>query len=82
MTYVRLTWQPANTTTPETMTADIPPARITELRELITDPNVDLGETVLWIPVRLDHEPPDAPFTKLLFRLARITAIDTPGDAG
>ncbi|MWA08813.1 DUF1653 domain-containing protein [Streptomyces sp. BA2] len=57
------------------MAADLPAARIRELQDLLADPTADFGEAAMWIPVRLDTEPRNAPFAKRLFRLARITAV-------
>jgi hypothetical protein len=74
MTLVRLTWQPDDSVA-ETMTADLPAARVGELQALLADPDTDFGEAAMWIPVRLDTEPPGAPFMKRLFRLSRITAV-------
>lgn len=74
MTLVRLTWQPDDSDA-ETMTADLPAARVSELQVLLADPATNFGEAAMWIPVRLDTEPRAAAFTKRLFRLARITAV-------
>lgn len=68
----RLTWTPDNGT-PETLTVDMPEPRITEFRKLIGTPEWAASETVASIPYR--HRD-DQPFTKGLFRLARITALD------
>lgn len=75
MTTLRLTWQPGDSNTPETMTAAMSPARAAELQQLLAD-GTDFGETAMWIDVRLDSEPPHAPFMPRLFRLARITEIE------
>ncbi len=72
MTVARLTWRPGDTTTPETLTVDLPAARIRELQDLIGTPDWVQSETAMWIPC---DSGPGQPVVKRLFRLARITAI-------
>lgn len=67
----RLTWQPANTHDPETLTVDMPADRISELQTLLAA-GVDFGEAAIWIPTRNA----DGTYTHRLFRLARIAAIE------
>lgn len=69
----RLTWQPDNTHLPETVTVDMPANHVSELHGLLAA-GAHFGDTVMWIPVRDD----DGTYTRRLFRLARITAIEEP----
>ncbi|MGP3752181.1 hypothetical protein [Streptomyces sp. IBSNAI001] len=68
-----LTWQPDDTDQPETVTVDMPWARLVELRQLLAA-GADFGDTVMWISTRND----DGTYTPRLFRLARITATEEP----
>ncbi|MFF7329709.1 hypothetical protein [Streptomyces sp. NPDC008150] len=69
---VTLTFAPVDGPT-ETVTADIPPARYAEMRDLIGTPDWTNSEAVAWIWCRTK---PSKPMRERLFRLARITAIE------
>lgn len=71
MATARLTWQPDDTRQPETLTVDMPPARVSELHGLLSA-GADFGDAVMWIPVRDDA----GTYTPRLFRLARITSVE------
>lgn len=68
---VRLTWQPDDIPTPETLTADIPGRRVREMRELLGTDEWKQSEAVMWIPCRVN----DGPMKEMLFRLARILDV-------
>lgn len=67
-----LTWQPADTPSPETLTVDIPEPWFTEFRPLIGTDAWASSEAVAWINTRVG----DQPWTPHLYRLARITALE------
>lgn len=69
----RLTWLPADTTTPETLTVDLPPERIAEMRELIGTEAWTTSDAVMLI---LCQGRPEPTWGKRLFRLARITDVE------
>lgn len=66
-----LTWQPADTDQPESVTVDMPAHWLAELQRLI-DARHTFRDAVAWIPVR----DADWAYTPRLFRLARITATE------
>lgn len=71
--YARLTWQPADTAGPETLTVDLPAHRIAEMRQLIGTSEWVRSEAIVWILCRTR---PDAPMGRRSFRLARITDVE------
>lgn len=70
----RLTWQPDDTPGPETLTVDIPEDLLAQMRELIGTARWTSSEAVMWINTKTG----DQPWTKRLYRLARITALEPP----
>jgi hypothetical protein len=71
---VRLTWTPDNGQ-PETLTADIPEGLLAQMRDLIGTPEWAGSEAVMWFNTKVC----DQSWTKRLYRLARITALE-PAD--
>lgn len=69
----RLTWQPSDTDSPETLTADIPDDLVHQMRELMGTTQWATSEAVAWLSCRSRD---DQPFKRRLFRLARITALE------
>lgn len=67
-----MTWTP-DSGTPETLTVDLPTANLAEMRALIGTPEWVRSEAVAWINYRTG----DGPFVRGLFRLGRITALET-----
>ena len=67
----RLTWIPDNGT-PETLTVDLPEGLLAQMRDLIGTPEWVASEAVMWINTKVGGQP----WTKRLYRLARITALD------
>lgn len=67
----RLTWIPDSGKT-ETLTVDIPEGLLTQMRELLGTAEWASSEAVMWINTQVG----DQPWTKRLFRLARITALE------
>jgi hypothetical protein len=71
--HAHLTWQPADTDDPHTLTVDLPAERITEMQALIGTPAWRASEAAVWIDYRSGDEGPMAPG---LFRLARVLSIE------
>lgn len=69
----RLTWQPADADAPETLTVDLPPERVAEMRELIGTEAWTSSGAVMQI---LCQWRPESAWDQRLFRLARITGIE------
>lgn len=76
MTLAELTWTPDNNQ-PETLTADIPEGLLQQMRDLIGTAEWVSSEAVMWINCQVG----DQPWTKRLFRLSRITALEPPATA-
>jgi hypothetical protein len=74
----RLTWIPDNGQ-PETLTVDIAEPWLLEFRRLIGTPEWGNSEAVMWLLCRTQD---DQPMTKRMFRLARITSLETVPSEG
>jgi hypothetical protein len=66
-----LTWTP-DSGKPETLITDIPEGLLAQMRDLIGTPEWAGSEAVM----RINTKVGDQPWTKRLYRLARITALE------